>query len=129
MLYIVNSFMQLGPMREGLIAKGRNVVEIVPQRAIEDFAPDTDAQGIKVTVYRFIAQRLEGIENVPVHLVEIEETAPDRTYYHSVVLHVVAERPTDNELMSLVESEVLERRRGGITASDAFETWQRVQSH
>jgi hypothetical protein len=128
MLFIIDTTMDLEPMRVGLVAKGRNVVAIMPKRALKDIAPETDAKDIVVSVYYFLARRIEDADDVPVWLVEIEEAAPDRVYYHSVVLGIVGGPPTDQELLRLVESEVLEHRRVGVTAQQVFETWQCIRS-
>jgi hypothetical protein len=127
MIYIVETFMELTPMRLGLIAKGRSVVEIASKRPLSEIAPNTEPADIEISVYHFVAQRLEGHNNVPVWLVEIEESADDRIYYHSIVLHVTGERPTDQQLLGLIEMQVLEQRRSGITARQAFDRWQRVR--
>jgi hypothetical protein len=127
MIYIVDTFMELTPTRLGLIAKGRSVVEIASKRSLSEIAPNTEAADIEISIYHFVAQRLEGHENVPVWLVEIEEGADDGIYYHSIVLHVTGEQPTHQQLLGLVEMQVLEQRRSGVTARQAFDRLQRVR--
>ena len=74
-------------LRAELTAEGRDFREVAPARSIEEIAPHQLSWRIDVAVYRFHAQKIEDPENIPVHLVEIEEALqPDGVYYHSIVV-------------------------------------------